>query len=65
MEYIDFDQVYLGDDMFSREPTCQAVLNTGGHFLFVRKPDSHKAIEEFCVGIRLDERIERIRIGKK
>ena len=36
-----------------------------GHFLFVCKPESHKAIEEFRAGIRLDERIDRIRRGKK
>jgi hypothetical protein len=41
------------------------VLDTGGHFLFVCKPDSHKAIEEFRAGIRLDERIDRFRTGKK
>jgi hypothetical protein len=40
-------------------------LETGGHFLFVCKPDSHKAIEEFRVGIKLDERIDRVRSGKK
>ena len=64
-QYARFNPVYLGDDLFSRQPICQAVLDKGGHFLFVCKPDSHKAIEEFRVGIRLDERIDRIRIGKK
>ena len=44
---------------------CQAVLDTGAHFLFVCKPDSHKAIEEFRAGIVLDERIDRVRRGKK
>ena len=57
--------VFLGDDLFSRQPICQAVLDVGGHFLFVCKPDSHKAIEEFRAGIRLDERIDRVRRGKK
>ena len=47
--------VYLGDDLFSRQPICQAVLDTGGHFLFVCKPDSHPAIEEYRTGISLDE----------
>jgi hypothetical protein len=40
------------------------VLEAGGHFLFVCKPDSHKAIEEFRTGIKLDERIDRVRSGK-
>ena len=32
--YAEFDPVYLGDDLFSRQPLCQAVLDTGGHFIF-------------------------------
>jgi hypothetical protein len=63
--YARFNPIYLGDDLFSRQPICQAVRGTGGHFLFVCKPDSHKAIEEFRVGITLDERIDRVRNGKK
>jgi hypothetical protein len=62
--YARFQPVYLGDDLFSRQSICQAVLETGGHFLFVCKPESHKAIEEFRAGIKLDERIDRIRSGK-
>jgi hypothetical protein len=62
--YARFQPVYLGDDLFSRQPICQAVLATGGHFLFVCKPDSHKAIEEFRAGIKLDERTDRVRNGK-
>ena len=42
--------VWLGDDLLS-QPLSQAVLDVGGHFLFVCKPKSHKAIEEFRVGI--------------
>ncbi len=57
--------VYLGDDLFSRQPICEAVRQTGGHFLFVCKPDSHPAIEEFRTGIVLDERVERVRRGKQ
>lgn len=64
-KYSRLKPVYLGDDLFSRQPMCQAVLDTGAHFLFVCKPDSHKAIEEFRAGIVLDERIDRVRRGKK
>jgi len=35
------------------------------HFLFVRKPDAHKAIEDFRAGIRPGERIDPVRSGKK
>jgi hypothetical protein len=57
--------VYLGDDLFSRQPICEAVRQTGGHFLFVCKPDSHPAIEEFRAGMVLDQRVERVRRGKQ
>jgi hypothetical protein len=59
------EPVYLGDDLFSRQPICEAVRQTDGHFLFVCKPDSHPAIEEFRVGIVLDELVERVRRGKQ
>jgi hypothetical protein len=62
--YARFRPVYLGDDLFSRQPICEAVLETGGHFLFVCKPDSHKAIEEFRAGIVLDELTQKVRRGK-
>ncbi len=62
--YARFDPVYLGNDLFSRQPICQAVLDVGGHFLFVCKPGSHKAIAEFRAGSILDERIDRVRNGK-
>ena len=29
--YAALDPVYLGDDLFSRQPLCQAVLDRGGH----------------------------------
>ena len=38
--YAALDAVYLGDDLFSRQPLCQAVLDVGGHFIFVCKPSS-------------------------
>jgi hypothetical protein len=63
--YARLKPVYLGDDLFSRQPICQAVLDTGGHFLFVCKPDSHPAIEEYRTGIPLDERTDRFKRGKK
>lgn len=64
-QYRRFDPVYLGDDLFSRQPICEAVLAQGGHFLFVCKPDSHPAIEEFRAGIVLDTLNVRTRRGKK
>ena len=64
-QYRALDPVYLGDDLFSRQPICEAVLAAGGHFLFVCKPDSHPAIEEFLFGIETETLSEQVRRGKK
>ncbi len=48
--YAVLDPVYLGDDLFSRQPLCQAVLDSGGHFIFVCKPSSHPLIQEYLTG---------------
>jgi hypothetical protein len=44
--YAKLDAIYLGDDLNSRQPICQAVRDIGGHFIFVCKPSSHPLIEE-------------------
>jgi hypothetical protein len=64
-QYQSLDPVYLGDDLFSRQPICEAVLAAGGHFLFVCKPDSHPAIEDFLAGIKPEALTEPVRRGKK
>jgi hypothetical protein len=63
--YGGLNPVYLGDDLFSRQPICEAVLEQGAHFLFVCKPESHPAIEDFRAGIALDTLVERTKRGKK
>ena len=37
----------LGDDLYSRQPLCEAVLTEGLHFLFVCKPSSHPTLYEW------------------
>jgi hypothetical protein len=62
--YAPLDPVFLGDDLFSRQPICAAVLAAGGHFLFVCKPASHPTIEAYRTGVRLDTRKQRIKRGR-
>ena len=47
--------VYLGDDLFSCQPICAAVLASGGDFLFTAKAESHKVLYEFMSGATLDQ----------
>jgi hypothetical protein len=63
--YAALDAVYLGDDLFSRQPLCQAVLEAGGHFLFVCKPSSHPLIQEYLTGIDLPVIEQTVRRGKQ
>jgi hypothetical protein len=63
--YAALDAVYLGDDLFSRQPLCQTVLDAGGHFLFVCKPSSHPLIQEYLSGIDLPVVEQTVRRGKQ
>jgi hypothetical protein len=53
-QYRRFAQCVWGTICFPTKPICEAALAAGAHFLFVCKPNSHRAIEEFCAGIPLD-----------
>jgi hypothetical protein len=63
--YATLRPVYLGDDLFSRQPMCAAAREAGGHFLFVCKPSSHPAIEEFRSGIETPQLTQEIKLGKQ
>jgi hypothetical protein len=56
--------VYLGDDLLSRQPICEAVLAVDGHFLFVCKPSSHATLEEYLTGIDLPVLTRRVKRGR-
>jgi DNA-directed RNA polymerase subunit RPC12/RpoP len=38
--------ILLGDDLYSRQPFCQNVIEKGFHFILVCKPDSHVMLYE-------------------
>jgi len=63
--YARLHPVYLGDDLYSRQPICQAVRAVGGHFLFVCKPSSHPTIEEYLTGIELPELTRRVKHARQ
>ena len=63
--YAALDPVYLGDDLFSRQPLCQAVLDRGGHFIFVCKPSSHPLIQEYLTGADLPVLEQTVKRGKQ
>src|SRR4051812_35848910 len=56
--------IYLGDDLLSRQPICEAVRAADGHFLFVCKPSSHQTIEEYLTGIELPTLTHKVKRGR-
>jgi hypothetical protein len=63
-QYARFNPIYLGDDLFSRQPLCEAVHAVNGHFIFVCKPSSHPLIQEYLTGVDLQTHEVTIKRGK-
>ena len=63
-DYARLDPIYLGDDLFSRQPLCEAVLAARAHFIFVCKPSSHPLISEYIAGAGLARREDKVKHGK-
>jgi hypothetical protein len=57
--------VYLGDDLFACQPIAEAVIASGGDFLFTAKPDSHKTLYDFMDGAAFDELTVRRKDGAR
>ncbi len=57
--------VYLGDDLYSRQPICESVQGLGADFLFVAKPSSHPTLMEWLSGIELPSREQRVKNGRR
>jgi hypothetical protein len=55
--------VYLGDDLYSHQPMCTAVLAAGGSFIFGCKPSSHKTLTAYLTGVELDYFSETVGVG--
>jgi hypothetical protein len=62
--YARLKPVYLGDDLYSRQPVCEAVHAAKGHFLFICKPSSHP-IQQYLTGIEPAEHRETVKRGRQ
>ncbi len=63
--YAMLKPIYLGGDLFSRQPLCEAVKAAGGDFIFVCKPSSHPLIQEYVAGAELSTCEKIVKKGKK
>ncbi|HEX7324669.1 MAG TPA: ISNCY family transposase [Rhodanobacteraceae bacterium] len=50
----------LGDDLYARQPLCEAARAAGFHFLFVCKPSSHPTLYEWLTGLRRNGQVDGV-----
>lgn len=55
---------YLGDDLYSNQPFCEAVLQKEQYFLCVAKPESHPALYEWVACVEQLGRMHELRVRK-
>jgi hypothetical protein len=53
--YKHLNPTILGDDLFSRQPICESILNEDYNFILTCKPDSHKTLYEYLDGTKLEK----------
>ena len=46
-QYRNCGVTILGDDLYSRQPICESILEQGFNFILVCKPDSHKTLYQW------------------
>jgi hypothetical protein len=54
----------LGDDLYSRQPLCEAIEAAGFHFLLVCKPDSHPTLYQWLEGMSVPTQVIRRWTGR-
>ena len=69
MQVVGMGITLLGDDLFSRQPFCQEVLDRGYQFIFTCKRSSHKYLSEWIdaaeVGVDVVEVMKNNWTGKQ
>jgi hypothetical protein len=63
--YAHLKPVYLGDDLSSRQATCEAVQAIGAHFLFTAKPSSHKTLYSWLDGADVPAMQRKVKQGAR
>ena len=64
-KYAHLKPIYLGDDLASRQPTCEAVRAVGANFLFTAKPSSHTTLYEWLDGADVPSMQQKIKQGAR
>ena len=49
--YASLRPIYLGDDLYAKQPMCERVIDAGADFVFRVKTDDHKTLFDYLAGI--------------
>ena len=55
----------LGDDLYCKQPLCQALLEQGLNFILVCKPDSHKTLYEWVTGLEATGGVQTLQVKRR
>ena len=55
----------LGDDLYCKQPLCEAFIHEGLNFILVCKPDSHKTLYEWVAGLAATGDVQTIEIKRR
>lgn len=63
-KYRDLNVTILGDALYSHQPTCEAIINEGFHFILTCKPDSHKKLYDYLHQLDLANEVQELRVER-
>jgi hypothetical protein len=55
----------LGDDLYCKQPLCEAILQEKLNFILVCKPDSHTTLYEWVAGLAATEDVQTLTIERR
>ena len=55
----------LGDDLYCKQPLCEAITEQGLNFILVCKPDSHKTLYEWVAGLSATDDVHTLSIERR
>ncbi len=55
----------LGDDLYCKQPLCEAIAEQGLNFILVCKPDSHTTLYEWVAGLAATDDVQTLSIERR
>ena len=55
----------LGDDLYCKQPLCEAFIREGLNFILVCKPDSHKTLYEWVAGLAATGDVQTLEVKRR